>query len=106
MKLRSAPGVELRLRQITGSLRRYEIVQLFQHPPLVRETPPERFFEFQIFTNGAAKTGGERFVHVRPSCFWPAGSGKATSRSSSTFSLRYTHVLSMLTCPSKSPMFF
>src|ERR1700739_3402489 len=106
MKLGSAPVIEFELGQVVGSRPNHEVVQLLKNPTFNREAPAERLFQLQILVDRVAKARSEYLLHGRASRLRPAGSGNATSRRSSTFIRRYTHVLSALVWPSRSPIVF
>src|ERR1700726_2408597 len=106
MKLSPAPVIELDLGQVVGSHLNQEVVQLLKHPPLNSEAPAERLLELQIPVDRVSEARSECLLHRRASRVRPVGSGNATSRRSSTFTRRYTHVASVLAWPSRSPIVF
>ena len=99
------PGGE-RLGDEIDAAGREEPIQVSQYPFLRGVLPAERPLERQVASDGGGQVGVERRHDATPGALRStvAGSGNATSRRSSTARRRYTHVLSRVRWPRRSPI--
>src|SRR6266849_3710098 len=107
MLKRQAPRREGGRVEIAGSGGE-EVIEVGQHPLDHRVLAPQRPLECQVALDAGSQDRRERRLHDVTSVpsRESAGRSNATSRRSSTANRRYTHVLSKVRWPKRSPIVF